>query len=255
MLLRLSAAALSGRGLVRKSNEDAVWLDGKFANDIERTPCRVQVLTDDIRLFMVADGMGGHAAGATASEEALRFLGARRSLLADPATCSDALKETNWRMYELMEQMPNTLGMGCTVVGAAIREQEACVFNVGDSRFYVKNASGVRQGSIDDALLGKTADGARRKLSPLVTQSLGGGIRHSRIEPHVAVVEVLPGDTLLLCSDGLTDVVPDASIDRILDACKDESEMVLGLYEAALSAGAPDNVSVLVLVASCAAPR
>jgi serine/threonine protein phosphatase PrpC len=238
-------AAFTHRGRVRPANEDAVAVDTHILTGDMSTPV-VMTTPGNGCLLMVADGMGGHAQGAMASRAVLDHLVAAADRLSNPESCADAIEGANQHLYALMQQHEAALGMGSTLVGTFLAPPALLTFNVGDSRCYLFSAGRLIQLSHDDtADEVKTRSGHRR--SHAITQALGGSSFPITIEPHINVDAPLgPDETLLLCTDGLTDMVNDQSIAHTLSAANDPTRVVRDLAGKAFAAGARDNVSLIV---------
>jgi len=219
-------------GLVRDHNEDNVWVkDG---------------------LLVVADGMGGHEAGEVASQRAVEVFAANahalRQAAADKATLMDTLEELFQQASDTIEQEAGGNGMGTTLVCAILAPDDTTVYfaHVGDSRGYVLREGQLTQITTDhnvlNLLIARGKDPARAEAHPAaekLTQALGQGL----VQPDVAEVRLAPGDQLLLCTDGLTDVVDDPTIRRVMNG---RDDVARGLVDAAYQAGAPDNISLVV---------
>ncbi|HEV2069999.1 MAG TPA: protein phosphatase 2C domain-containing protein [Acidimicrobiales bacterium] len=227
----IEAAVVTHPGSVRFRNEDTVALPGIMTVAPIEVPFSIR-FADGPVLFAVIDGMGGHRGG----QEASRLVA--QSLLNDAnADVRAALVRANAAVYDEMQRVPDLRGMGATVAGVAIDGSDATVFNVGDARAYHFSQGYLMLATVDDR-----ADPA----SAVVTQSLGGGDRPRAIDPHIAEVSLGDGDRLLLCSDGLSEVVPFGAIEEVLGGVTlDHAAAVL--LRSALDAGAPDNVSIVVL--------
>jgi protein phosphatase len=217
-------AAFTHRGRVRSANEDAISIGTRVLKCDMNTPV-VMMVPGDACLLMVADGMGGHAQGALASREVLDYLVAAADRISNPETCAEAIEAANQHLYTLVEQQEAALGMGATLVGAFLTPTALLTFNVGDSRCYLFSAGRLIQLSHDDvADEGSHYSGHRR--SHAITQALGGSSFPVAVEPHVNVDAPLGADeTLLLCSDGLTDMVDDDGIARTLGAANDPNQL------------------------------
>lgn len=240
-----TVAAFTHRGRVRLTNEDAISIGPRVLTGDMNTPVSMTAPGDGC-LLMVADGMGGHAEGAMASRAVLDYLVAAADRLSNPESCAEAIEEANQHLYTLMEQQQAALGMGTTLVGAFLTPTALLTFNVGDSRCYLFSAGGLTQLSHDDvADEGSSRSGHRR--SHAITQALGGSSFLVAIEPHINVDAPLGAEeTLLLCSDGLTDMMDDDEIRRVLNAANEPIRLIRDLVGKAFSAGAQDNVSVIV---------
>jgi PPM family protein phosphatase len=242
-------AAFTHRGRIRAANEDSVALDGQLLVGDIAAPIAMTIAKESCGL-MIADGMGGHTHGAVASRAVLDHLIADTERLASPATCADAIRAANDHLHELMQSDPTAIGMGTTLVGAALTSAQLLVFNVGDSRAYLHSHDHLIQLSRDDVPDGG-ADEPGHRLSHAITQAIGGAAFHVAIELHVSVEPpLLPGETLLLCSDGLTDMMADETIDHALGQNHGLESVARSLVAQAFRAGGNDNISLVL--ARCA---
>ena len=244
-LLRDFAAATT-RGLRRESNEDALAAAGALLTGEIVRPLRGELEQGGRGVLAVADGMGGHAHGALASREVAAKLLAETARLTEPDGCITAVRQADLHLHTLMLQRPESAGMGTTIAGIAVQGSSFCWFNVGDSRIYRLRGERLEQISVDDRQPAQAGAGPRDTPHGVV-QSLGGRLAIAPIHPHAGRVELLAGDRLLLCSDGLTDMVPDASIAHILGARTNPAAAAQRLLDAALQAGGLDNVSVILV--------
>ena len=241
-----SIAAFTHRGRVRSNNQDAIAIDSRILTGDLDAPISLTA-SNDCCLLMIADGMGGHAHGAMASRAVLDYLVAAIGRLSNPACCAEVIEEANQRLFELMHQHEDALGMGTTVVGAILTADQLTTFNIGDSRSYLYSAGQLVQLSRDDVPEGENDPFGRRR-SHALTQALGGSSLPVPIEPHVSVdAPLAPGESLLLCSDGLTDMVPGQIICEALRTGKDPAGAIRKLAAKAFSEGAEDNISLLVV--------
>src|SRR5436309_1213405 len=226
--------------MVRTSNEDS------FAAD------------RDTHLFLVADGMGGHAAGEVASQIAAVTMAevvgkSNDSESALEAILGEAAKAANSRIYETQREKPELAGMGSTLTALTFRDNRYYIAQVGDSRAYLLREGQLEQLTRDHSLVWHLFEsGILRKdeLSShpqknLITRSIGP---HPDIEVDVERGEVREGDVYLLCSDGLTDVLTDDDIREILDdPQKAPQEACDVLVNLANSRGGPDNITVVAV--------
>lgn len=191
-------SAITHRGLVRDHNEDTIAVAA--ATDIPPTGW-TGALPSAGGWALVADGIGGHAGGEVASRLVVELLRAVMPMLSDQCAVAQALTAASNALFDTMGCYPELNGMGTTIAGAILQHDRALVFNVGDSRIYLFQDGRLSQVSEDHAADGHT-----------LTQCLGGlhGPRH--IEPYVRTVGLSVGAKLLLCSDGLTDMVADEEI-------------------------------------------
>jgi serine/threonine protein phosphatase PrpC len=242
--LHIAATALTHRGRVRESNEDSVVVAG-WVSELEMSaPRRSRHALTETLLFAVADGLGGHACGEIASRSTVKRLGAAK-VSAETDCIAALLGEINADLYAAMRRDRSLLGMGTTVAGLVLSAGHALWFNVGDSRIYRERGGRIEQLSIDDVPPGPR--------SGIITQTLGGGVSFVPVAPHIGVERLsepgsLPRARWLLCSDGLTDMLDDAEIERALAASDEEA--VGALFAAAIAAGGHDNISIVLVSAS-----
>ena len=239
-----SIAAFTHRGRVRSDNEDAIAVDGQtFVGDMA-APVVISTPNESC-VLMIADGMGGHARGAMASRAVIDYMVAAIDRLADTSSFAEAIEEANQHLFAIMQEHQEALGMGSTIVGAVLGAKQLVTFNVGDSRCYLFSSGQLVQLSHDD-VPEQVDDHFRR--SHAVTQALGGSSLLVAIEPHISVDSPLaPGETLLLCSDGLTDMINNQAISKILNAAGTPLQSVRKLAARAFGAGAHDNISLIVV--------
>ena len=238
-------ATFTHRGRVRPANEDAIAIGTRILTDDMATPI-VMTAQDDGCLLMVADGMGGHAQGAMASRAVLDHLVAATDRISNPESCAKAIEDANRHLYALMQQHEAALGMGTTLVGAVLTPTALLTFNVGDSRCYLFSAGRLIQLSHDDVSDEEDNRSGHRK-SHAITQALGGSWFPVAIEPHINVDAPLSsGEALLLCSDGLTDMVADNVLREVLSKNADPNTAVRHLTAQAFRAGGRDNISLVV---------
>jgi serine/threonine protein phosphatase PrpC len=218
-------------GHVRGNNEDAIAVSGTDAFPLSRWE-------GDLALWhgwaLVADGMGGHVAGEAASQLAIELLRPVMSRLANARQVTTALQAVNEALFDTMARHPALAGMGTTIAGVVFLGDRALVFNLGDSRIYHHHRDALTKLSHDDVVGGN-----------MLTQCLGGLDAPAELDPHVQETSLSPGSNLLLCSDGLTDMLTDAEIEDLLRSSG--SGQAGRLVQAALHAGGIDNVSAVVI--------
>lgn len=225
----LNFAAKTDPGVRPGENEDSIGWD------------------EERQVWFVADGMGGHAAGKTASEIAKTSL-----LQADPdKPIESQLVEAHQAILAAADEDSELAGMGSTAVVAKVRGSTAEISWVGDSRAYLWRAGKLTQLSRDHSFIEvlraqNILTEAQLRADPrgnLVTQTLGIG------DPQPSVIEspLRFGDRILLCSDGLNDEVDDLQIAEILACHDDVTATVDDLVAAALDNGGRDNTSVIVI--------
>lgn len=242
---RIVLTASSRVGCVRSNNEDMVFAYDKFIrSDVYRT----EFMTENLDRFVIAlaDGMGGHNAGEVASSDVLHNLqffvsDLPRNLASREFT--DLMEEWLQSVHKIIESKgrtnPEMASMGTTLVALLNYNQKYYWMNCGDSRLYRVRDGQLIQLTVDHSL--NTKQSVQRH-SNIITNCIGGGCAHSYIDLQDISDDFLPGDTYMLCSDGLNDMVPDAEIERLLVGGATANE----LCESAIAAGGYDNVSVCV---------
>jgi protein phosphatase len=240
-------AARTDIGRVRENNED------KFDFFLPDDPTQLALRG---RLWAVADGMGGHNAGQVASEAALKAL--IRSYF-DPTAPEDpeealraALTDANALIYHAARQFADKGGMGTTAVVAVVREDVLTIAHIGDSRAYLLRADdGLRPLTTDHSWVEEQvrrgamsrADAEASPYRNYILRSVG--VEQS-VEPEITSLPLRVGDTVLLCSDGLTGYLDEAALNERLSE-RGPSQAVLDLIDAANDAGGRDNITALAL--------
>ncbi|HEV2871481.1 MAG TPA: Stp1/IreP family PP2C-type Ser/Thr phosphatase [Actinomycetota bacterium] len=237
--MRLSSFAETDVGRTRSGNEDSHFRG--------RT------------VFAVADGLGGHQGGEVASAAAIEPLAALDGReLAKPAEAAEvlaaAIREANAAIIDRAAGDPGLWGMGTTVTAAALAgDRHLQLAHVGDSRAYLLRDGSLEQLTTDHTVVGELV--RRGRLTPaqaaihpersILTRAVG-------LDPRIPVdtpdpIDLHPGDQVLLCSDGLTEAVPDPRIGEILSTEPDGTAACASLIDAANDAGGPDNITVVLL--------
>ncbi|MGN0334566.1 MAG: Stp1/IreP family PP2C-type Ser/Thr phosphatase [Lachnospiraceae bacterium] len=206
-------------------------------------------------LFLVADGMGGHRAGDFASSYSVRkFLeSASLSLQKNPYKIfEDAIRYANKELIEKAKSNPELKGMGTTMVAMTIKGEKACVANVGDSRLYCKQNHTLKQITIDHSLvqemvrLGElTQEGARMHPDKnIITRAVGAG---KDIQADYFEIPLTKDSMLLMCSDGLSNMVEDSQINELLRYDQPIDKTAISLVDKANENGGKDNIAVIVI--------
>jgi len=202
-------------------------------------------------LFAVADGLGGHQAGEVASSIAVERLLTEAPRTADATALARAVRSANSAVIQAANAGQGRAGMGTTLTAAMIEGTRIVLAHVGDSRAYLLNLGTLTQLTQDHSMVADmvrsgtlTAEESRVHPSrSVITRALGS-------DPNMLVdtfeFEAAPGDRLLLCSDGLTGMIDDREIERILSTAPSAEEAVDQLIEAANDAGGQDNITVVV---------
>jgi serine/threonine protein phosphatase PrpC len=225
-------------GLRRSNNEDRGAVPGWTSSGVNETWNGQMPSAGGWAI--IADGMGGHDAGEYASEVAVASIRSDIDKAGSGDNIADILKRSNDRVFAAMLEPRGRPGMGSTVVGVKFCGPRMLVFNVGDSRAYAFDRKEIRQLSVDDSLPARS--GAR---SHALTQALGGSSRHLQIRPHVAEFFAKADASVILCSDGLSDLLSDAEIASL--TLRNPGRPAEALVAAALDAGGDDNVTVVCI--------
>jgi PPM family protein phosphatase len=239
--LEMHAASATHPGLQRQNNDD--WY----------------AVSEGLGLLLVADGVGGRPGGDVAAELAVATVHdalaqPETTWPADPVEARERLLDTialaNRRVREEGLRRAHLEGMATTLVAALVISDALWVAHVGDSRAYRLRDGGLERLTRDHRVEEDAAVQARldpeqaAQLEPgLLTRAIGLG---ERVMADVRFVDLAPGDTVLLCTDGLTVVVEEREIAAVLDAHQDTAAAAAKLIERAIALGAPDNVTCVV---------
>ena len=228
----ISWGARSDVGLVRGHNEDSFLL---------RTP-----------LFVVCDGMGGHAAGEVASSIAVETIGEKAPNTADDVQLGAAVEAANTAVIQGAAEGRGKPGMGCTASAVIIEGSKMSVAHVGDSRVYLLHQGTLVRITHDHSFVEElvdageiTADEARTHPSrSVITRALGSD--PDMYADHFSL-EVSTGDRIIVCSDGLSSMITDREIELVAVSSATPQAAADNLVSAALTAGGADNVTVVVI--------
>ncbi|MFE7559305.1 PP2C family protein-serine/threonine phosphatase [Kitasatospora sp. NPDC057500] len=249
MAAYIAVSALSHEGLLRERNEDSLAVGPwTLCATVTTNPQTLLFPLGPPCLVAVADGLGGHPGGEVASALVARRLAAAGPGLDGEESVRDALQTCNREVYAAAGGDPGLAAMGTTVAGLVLLEDRAVVFNIGDSRVYRVDGGGLRRVSVDDS----PPLPPGRRTTAVVTQSLGGSLGLTFVEPHVRSAPLAVGDRYLVCSDGLTDPVPEEELSALLARPPAEPERADGraafeLWKAAIEAGGPDNITLALV--------
>jgi serine/threonine protein phosphatase PrpC len=250
--MKIHYEALTDVGRKRKGNEDSLHVN------------------PEQNLFVVADGMGGHAAGEVASRVAVDSInefvcltsgdeeitwpfGLDDTISYDGNRLKTAIRYANRKVLEATKERADYEGMATTVVAVLVDGHEANLAHVGDSRVYLVRGESIEQLTSDHSWVNEqvhsgviSADQARsHPLRNVVTRALGG---KPDLQVDMTVHELETGDHLLLCSDGLTTMLKDDEIIQIIqDSAGDVKKAARELVDAANAKGGEDNITVLLL--------
>ena len=245
-MITIHMTAASKVGCVRSQNEDMVLLGSHFVrNDAFST--RVDLTNSDRYIMAVADGMGGHTRGDVASSDALHNLEFYFHDLPtglSPESIKDKFEDWLDSINNIIDSKGRSdeqyKGMGTTLVGLAVYEGQFYTLNCGDSRLYRFRDGDLTQLTSDHSLSNMLGSSQH---SNVITNCIGGGATSSFIDIVNITDDIKEGDVYMLCSDGLTDMLPDSIIYTLLAEGSDANT----LCDAAVAAGGLDNVSCCVL--------
>jgi serine/threonine protein phosphatase PrpC len=250
--MKISYQAVTDVGRKRKGNEDSLFVNA------------------DQNLFVVADGMGGHAAGEVASKVAVDSInefvcltggdeeitwpfGLDENMSYDANRLKTAVRYANRKVLEATKEKAEYEGMATTVAAVLVDGETAIIAHVGDSRVYLASDALLTQLTSDHSWVNEqlqsgiiSADQARsHPLRNVVTRALGG---KPDLQVDLQLRKMKAGETLLLCSDGLTTMVPDEEIGRVMSgAVSDLEKAAKGLVAEANSRGGEDNITVVLI--------
>ncbi len=240
--MQIRVGARTDVGIVRQGNEDNFFAEADAARGV----------------FVVADGMGGHAAGEVASEMAVQIIA--RTLL--PLTCvkskgardavQQSLKDANRAIYERMLAETDKQGMGTTASVLVLCDHGYLIGQIGDSRIYLLRDGALTQLTKDHSYVQEQVDAglltpeqARyHPYSNVITRCVGAS---DEVEADIYEGEIKPGDVYLLASDGLTGMVDDRRLQQLLLARSGPGRIVDALIAEANNRGGLDNISAIVI--------
>lgn len=228
-------------GLIRDHNEDNYLID------------------EELGLWVVADGMGGHACGEVASQIAVDLIFDKVS---NGTTLQEAVAFSHKIVLMAADQRMGLPGMGSTVVAALFHKGHCEIAWVGDSRAYLWEQGKLKQISRDHSFVQQMLDAGAISHSEaiahphrnVITQAIGANDL-DRVEVGITRIPTYKGQSILLCSDGLTDEVRDEAIASVLNTTHSEKEKTTQLLELALAEGGSDNITILLVASPDDAPE
>ena len=237
----LKTFSITDIGCIRKVNQDFVYTSEMPVGSLPN-------------LFLLADGMGGHRAGDYASKATVETMVEKieNSTDAEPVKVfREAISAANALIYEKASTEMAMEGMGTTIVAACLVGNELQIANIGDSRLYLINDK-IRQITKDHSLveemvrLGniKKSEARNHPDKNIITRAVGV---NDTVEADYFTVDAKEGDCILMCSDGLSNMVEDEQIRLILEQGRDIVDKVQKLVEAAKKNGGLDNISVILV--------
>ena len=231
-MLKFISYGLSDIGLVRSNNED-VW-----------------TALPDIGFFALADGMGGHQAGEIAAKEAIENLShlirqnssSDKSLKGIAKDLREAIESANRWVYQMSKKSNVLAGMGTTLCCLYWTPEAVVYAHIGDSRIYRLREGQLDLLTRDHSLFPKGKTESHYKN--VITRAIG---THPKANPEIAISPYEPGDLFFLCSDGLSDVLTDDDMKKILHRSEDLGTAAKRLIEKAKIKGSHDNITVLMI--------
>ncbi len=229
-------------GRKRKLNQDYIYTSESFQGNLPN-------------VFIVADGMGGHAAGDFASRLAVESMvhAVEEEQERDPALIlRKGVEAANRNVYISAMQDSHLEGMGTTMVAACVEKNVLHVANVGDSRLYLVRDREIRQITRDHSLVeemvrqGVLSEERARSHPDKNKITRAVGVKPD-VEPDLFREELESGDTVLLCTDGLTNMLEDEEIRVLIRSARDVMDAVIRLVDAANAQGGRDNISVVLI--------
>ncbi|WP_110588041.1 PP2C family protein-serine/threonine phosphatase [Microbacterium suaedae] len=237
MVFEGSSAAISHTGRVRSNNQDSGYSGSN--------------------LFVVADGMGGHAGGDVASAIAINRLQGLDAHFDSPAQAEEALRATITStasdLIEIASRRPELAGLGTTVSGIVMVDEYAAIGHIGDSRIYLYRDGDLTQITTDHTFVQRlvetgriTPEEARYHPRRSVLMRVLGDM-DANPEVDTFIMPTRPGDRWVLCSDGLSGVVDEAHLEKALKLQLPPARTADNLLKQALDGGAPDNVTIVIV--------
>lgn len=238
----LKTFSITDIGKRRKLNQDYVYTSEMPVGNLKN-------------LFLVADGMGGHNAGDYASRYTIETIVDEISKSTEESQITvleNAIKSANELIRKKAQEEAELNGMGTTVVAATIDGDKLCVANVGDSRLYIINNREIRQITRDHSLVEEMIrmGGLKRELARthpdknIITRAIGA---QDDVEVDFFDVNLNKDDVILMCSDGLSNMIEDEEIRMIMQGQRDIVEKAESLVKAANNNGGKDNIAVVLV--------
>ena len=233
--MRVIAHGKTDKGLVRKENEDAFCIE------------------EDLGLLAIADGMGGHASGEVASKMAIEILKESLKKVGQslPGRLSSGVKLANRMIYEAAQSQSQLNGMGTTLTALQLNGNRLSIAHVGDSRAYLIRGGVIEQITDDHTIVSEQVargmmtkeEAARSDMRNILSRALGIA---SEVDVDVEEFTVSEGDQLVLCSDGLSELISEDEILSEVQSTKRPDLACNKLVNLANQRGGEDNVTVIV---------
>lgn len=239
----MNVFAKSDVGMCREQNQDSFYFSMESCGELPN-------------IFLVADGMGGHSAGEVASQYTAQQL--PRYIAQSDKTFmreifTEAIKKVSNDIEEMSRKNPKQRGMGTTLVAVTVLSHSLCVVNIGDSRAYLLQDGKLKQMTKDHSLVeemvaqGKIKRHSRiyEEYKNIITRAIGGV--KDNVDPDFFQYEWKENDIILLCSDGLSNMLSDDYIEAVLKQDAQLEEKTELLVNAANLAGGFDNITALLI--------
>lgn len=243
--MNLTAVGKTDRGLVRVNNEDELYLDEKLG------------------LLVAADGMGGHASGEVASKLAVNvirdyFQGSQKLIGRSNPAYSEAtnklncaIRLANQAVYEVAQSSPVLKGMGTTIVAVLLTGNKLSIAHIGDSRAYLIRAGNIDQLTDDHSMVNEQVrhdiitkeEADKSEMKNILTKALGIS---AKMEADLDELTMFDNDILFLCTDGLSNMVTDEAVLKIISQAGDFSAACDSLINVANKNGGKDNITVVI---------
>jgi len=238
MAKKIDFHGISDIGFIRKKNEDFFKI------------------SQDNLLFSIADGMGGHKAGDIAAKEAanhlcnllLKTINSTHSIEEIINHIKLAIKETNFRIYNLSKTNKDFLGMGTTLCCLSLHSSSAVFAHIGDSRIYHFQKNNLIQLTKDHSLINKLIDENKNyniaMHKNIITKAIG---THPTVDPSMGKILFDKNDMFLMCTDGLTDYISNEDIKKKIELNSDCKNLCETLINEAKNNGSSDNITCVVI--------
>lgn len=252
--IKVSVSARTDTGMVREGNEDAFMIADLTSGNLGLGPdMKTHKIGARGSLMIVSDGMGGAAAGEIASEIAVKTV--RETLMTVPAdldVCEQlktATEQANQQIWNFAERNPQYKGMGATLTAVLIQQATAYIAQIGDSRAYLVRGNDIKQLTKDQSLVQAMIDAGA--IAPdqadsfprnIITQALGTS--HA-LDVAISSIELVQDDTLIVCSDGLSQKVNAEEMVAFVHQNSDLTTLCRSLVALANQRGGEDNITVI----------
>jgi serine/threonine protein phosphatase PrpC len=252
--IEVSVSARTDTGMVREGNEDAFMIADLTSGNLGLGPdMKTHKIGARGSLMIVSDGMGGGPAGEIASEMAVKTV--RESLMevsTDLDVCEQlktATEKANTEIWNYAGQNPQCKGMGATLTAVWIQQATAYIAQIGDSRAYLVRSDSIKQLTKDQSLVQAmidsgaiAADQAASFPQNIITQALGIG---EALDVAISSIELVQDDTLIVCSDGLSQKVKAEEMANLVRQTSDLTMLCRSLVALANQRGGEDNITVI----------